>query len=246
MVGFWGFGWTLSSSEVVLLLCGGGAGAIIVTEGIGMRRQRSIRDRLTDVILPERLERLIDDELEQDEVKVWVGQPIPGRAARRTWGAVAFGIPWTAFALFWTAGAAGFTWPPASGGGGWSGFSLFPLFGLPFILVGCVMLSSPYWARRNARRTAYVLTDRRAIVFAGGRSTAVKSFRADQLREVSRTQRADGSGDVVFTKKVRVDSDGDKQATDVGFLDVRDVKYVETLVKDLVLMSGDAGGQAGV
>ncbi len=211
-----------------------------------MRRRESIGDRPRDVMLPERLRRLVDDELEPGEDTIWLGQPLAGRAARRTWGAVAFGIPWTAFALFWTAGAAGFTWPTFTGSGGWGGFSFFPLFGLPFILIGCFMLSSPYWARRNARRTAYVVTDRRAIVFAGGRATAIKSYRPDQLHQVSRTQRADGSGDVVFTQKIRVDSDGDKNATQEGFLDVQDAKYVESLIKDMVLLNTNGEDVPGV
>ena len=37
----------------------------------------------------------------------------------------------------------------------------FPLFGLPFVLIGLGMLTAPHWAKRKALRTAYAVTDRR-------------------------------------------------------------------------------------
>lgn len=175
---------------------------------------------------------MIDSELRSGERVAWMDQPIPGRMARATWPIVLFGIPWTAFALFWTAGAA---WGTSKMDGGPGLFSAFPLFGLPFILIGVGMLSSPYWARRRARRSAYVLTDRRAIVFTAGwrGSITVRSFEPERLNDLRRKQHPDGSGDLVFAQDIRRDSDGDRLATDVGFLAVREVKSVEEMVRAL-------------
>ena len=55
---------------------------------------------------------------------------------------------------------------------------LFPLFGLPFVMVGVGMLSSPFWLRRRAKRTCYALTDRRAILWEAGwfGSVEVRSY----------------------------------------------------------------------
>ena len=86
-------------------------------------------------------------------------------------------------------------------------FDLFPLFGIPFVLIGFGMLSSPYWTMRKARRTAYVLTTARAIIFDGGFSTTIRSFGPDRLTDLRRKQRADGSGDVIFERKLSYDSD---------------------------------------
>jgi hypothetical protein len=72
------------------------------------------------------------------------------------------GIPVTAFAIFWMALASQQT-KQISGPG-----SFFPLFGIPFIVVGLGMLSSPLWRGRKALRTVYALTDQRAIIFEGG------------------------------------------------------------------------------
>src|ERR1017187_1772904 len=103
--------------------------------------------------LPPELVKLVDRELASGEHVEWAAQPIPARLARTTIPAVLFGIPWTAFAIFWTGMAGWGTW--RNGGAGW--FRLFPLWGVPFILIGFGMLSSPYWAFRRAKRTAYVL-----------------------------------------------------------------------------------------
>ncbi|MDX2200053.1 MAG: hypothetical protein SF069_13915 [Phycisphaerae bacterium] len=160
-------------------------------------------------------------------------QPIPGRMARMTLPIVLFAIPWTAFAVFWTA-AAGWGTSKAETGAGFFGF--FPLFGVPFILIGLGMLASPFWARRNARRSAYVLTDRRAILIAAGwsGSVTVRSFGPDRLTDLRRRQHADGSGDLVFAEDVHRDSEGARHSADVGFLAIREVKAVEGMVRALV------------
>jgi hypothetical protein len=185
--------------------------------------------------LPQQLRSLIESELQSNERITWLEQPIPGRLARSTLPIVLFGIPWTAFAIFWTASAA---WGTSKAGDA-GFFRAFPLFGLPFILIGLGMLSSPFWVRRSAKRSAYVLTDRRAILFrAGWRGTvSVRSFEPQRLTDLRRKQRTDGSGDLVFAQDIRRDSDGDRHSTDVGFLAVRDVKSVEEMVRALVQRS---------
>ena len=182
--------------------------------------------------LPHDVQNLIDGELASGERLVWSGQPIPGRMARQTLGIVLFGIPWTAFAIFWTVAAAWGTGKMERGAGP---FWAFPLFGLPFIAIGLGMLSSPWWARRKALRTAYVLTDRRALVIAGGwgRSPTIRSLEPARLTDLRRTQLPDGSGDLVFGQDWSRDSDGDRHSTNVGFLGIREVKAVEELVRVL-------------
>lgn len=185
--------------------------------------------------LPKEVASLVDLELEPGERIIWAAQPIPGRFARRSIGLVLFGIPWTAFAIFWIAGASGFKIPDFS-----HGFGFFPLFGVPFVLIGFGLLSSPYWMRRKARRTAYVITDKRALILAGGswRSTTVRSFEPYRLGDIRRVQNADGTGDLIFERTWAGDGDGGRQSTDHGFLAIRDARNVETLVRDLVRSSG--------
>ncbi len=178
--------------------------------------------------LPGDVAALLEAELQPGERITWVGQPIPGRFARGSIGIVLFGIPWTAFAIFWIAGASGFHLPDFS-----NGSELFPLFGVPFVLIGFGMLSSPYWMRRKAGRTAYVITDKRALILDGGswRSTTIRSFEPHRLGDIRRVQNPDGSGDIIFERPWA--SDGSKQTTDHGFLAIQDVKNVESLIRKL-------------
>lgn len=182
--------------------------------------------------LPPELRSQVELELQSGERIVWMDQPIPGRLARGSIAIVLFGIPWTAFAIFWVGMAAKGVSSMQGGAIGW----LFPLFGVPFILIGLGMLSSPYWIRRSARRSAYVITDRRAIIFQAGwrGSVNVRSFEPSALTgELQRKQYGDGSGDLIFTQEFRRGSKGREYTTNIGFMAVRDVKGVEEMVRAL-------------
>jgi hypothetical protein len=181
--------------------------------------------------IPQQLDAEVRRELEPGEVIRWIEQPIPRYFTPKAKGFFLFGIPWTAFAIFWTFGAAGFKIPDFSEG--MQGFEFFPLFGLPFILIGLGMLSTPLWAYRKALRTMYVITDRRAITFDGGRSMTIRSYPPPKLQDVYRKEKRDGTGDVIISIRAWRDSDGDRQSEELGFLRVRDAKNVERMLKEL-------------
>jgi hypothetical protein len=168
-------------------------------------------------------------ELEPGESIRWMEQPIPRFFSAASVAAFLFAIPWTAFAVFWMCGASGFKIPNFREGG----FSFFPLFGIPFVLIGFGMLLSPFWAYRKAQKTVYVITNRRAIAFEGGWTTTIRSFTPDQLKNVYRKERRNGVGDVILGQRVWTDSDNDRRSLDVGFLNVRDAKRVERLIQEL-------------
>jgi len=183
-----------------------------------------------DPTIPQSLQDTIDRELERDERIEWLGMPkriffTPG-ATR----AFLLAIPWTAFALFWTAGAAGTATNMKEVPGL---FSHFPLFGLPFILIGFGMLSSPIWAYYRGGKSVYVITDRRAITIDGGWSTTIRSYPPNELTDISRKEKRDGSGDVIISRHTWCDSDGGAQSTELGFLRVADVKDVERRLRGL-------------
>jgi len=85
------------------------------------------------------------------------------------------------------------------------------------------------------RGSAYVLTDRRAILFRVNWRGAVnvRSFNPDQLTNIQRVQERDGSGDVIFAQDIPRDNDGNRVSRNVGFLAIREVKAVEELVRVL-------------
>ena len=175
-----------------------------------------------------RLRQMVEDELDEGERIAWMAQPRPGRFALRALPAVVFGIPWTAFAIFWMCGASGFEMPDFA-----EGFDLFPLFGIPFVLIGLAMLLSPLWMWRRAGRTIYAITDRRAILFGGGLTRNIRSFSPASLGKLRRRQRSDGSGDIILYEETSRDSDGDTRRTSVGFFAIPDVRDVEQMLREL-------------
>jgi hypothetical protein len=180
-------------------------------------------------LLPQSLRALVEAELEPGEGLRWVEQPLSARAARMALPAVLFAIPWTGFALFWI-------WAAARGSAHTSGpFQLFPLFGVPFVGVGLGMFSSPFWAARAARRTVYVVTDRRALVIReGGRGgESVRSFAPEKLADLRREQLPDGSGNLVFGEDLDLGPRGRRIATSYGFMAVPDVRAAEEYVRAL-------------
>ncbi len=197
--------------------------------------------------LPRSLQSALERELAAGERVVWSGQPIPRRYSRGSWGAVLFGIPWTAFALFWTITAFAGTRHVQGNDVMSSGFRwAFPMFGVPFVLVGFGMLSSPWWSRRKAAGVFYAITDRRALVSEPGWRGArtVRAFGPDEMQSIERTEHPDGSGDLVFTRRAWRDSDGDRHTMSVGFLGVARVREVEDQLRKLLASSRPAGGAA--
>ena len=180
--------------------------------------------------IPRELEDKVERELESGERILWIEQPIPRYFTAMSTGAFLFAIPWTAFAVFWMYGVSGFKMPDFSKGG--SGF--FALFGLPFVLVGIAMLSSPLRSYRKALGTVYVITDRRAITFDAGWTTTIRSYPPDKLRNIHRTEKRDGTGHVVFgDQPVWSGSEGGLQSLGLGFLNIRDPKTVEQMLRIL-------------
>jgi len=186
---------------------------------------------LSNLKIPKELRRKIESELQPGEFIRWVEQPIPHFFTAASIASVLFAIPWTSFSIFWMWGALGSELPDLREG--LRPQHLFALFGLPFVLSGFGMLSSPVWVWQAARKTVYLVTDKRAISIEGGWSTAIRSYFPDQLKDVYRKERADGTGDVIILIKRWKDSDGDDRSEEIGFLRVRNPREVENILKRL-------------
>ena len=187
--------------------------------------------------LPPELDARVRSELQRDEQLLWVGQPLPGRFARSGCLLALIGVPFTAFGLFWTAGA-------ALAAGHISGvFSCFAIFGLPFLVAGLGLLGSPYWLRQRAKRTCYALTDRRGIVWNTGwwGSVEIRSYGPGQLTRIRRVEYPDGCGNLVFEEFTTVgNSDGHATSTTrrYGFMAIPRVHEVEELLRKVLLAGG--------
>ena len=186
----------------------------------------------------------VQSELDSGERLLWAAQPDPRRLARASIGIVLFGIPWTAFACFWVFMASGGLWGLFDNGmgipsdNGFRYFAIcFPLFGLPFVLVGLGMLSAPHWVKRKAKRTAYAVTDRRVILLEGGvwNAVTVRTYMPPQLQRMTRTERPDGTGDLILEEYTWRDSDGDRRHGQHGLFAIPRVRDVEELIRNTLV-----------
>lgn len=178
--------------------------------------------------LTQQLQNKLDSELEPGEKTLWIGQPIAKKLAISTIPLMLFAIPWTGFALFWTVGASGFKTPDFKNPGFY-----FSLFGVPFILIGFVMLLSPLFAIRSARKIVYVLTDRRAIIIRQMlKSFEIRSYRPEQLKNVYTREDNNGNGDVIFDDVAA--STRNTRSKVIGFMATRNVNEVKKMVESLI------------
>ena len=100
--------------------------------------------------------------LSDGERMLWSGRPAGDIAISDFLTArLPFGLVFTAFALFWIAVA---SWM-GQGTDEFGVFALFPLFGIPFVLVGLhLMIGMPLWDAYERSRSWYALSDQAAYI----------------------------------------------------------------------------------
>lgn len=192
---------------------------------------------LSNLKIPKELRRKIENELQPGEFIRWVEQPIPRLFIAASIGDALVTILWPSFLVYWMRGALGFELPDLFElpdiREGLQPQHLVALICLPFILAGFGMLASPVWEWQAARETVYLVTDKRAISIQGGWPTTIISHLPDQLKDICWRERADGTGDVIFSIRLWKDGDGDYRSEEIGFLGVRNPREVENILKQL-------------
>ncbi len=179
------------------------------------------------------LARLVFPELDRGEELLWVGKPNPSREAQNT-GCPAFliGIPFTAFAIFWTVGAATMSRGAPEGFGPPGLNTVFPLFGLIFVGVGIWLLLSPFMTYSKSSGTIYAVTNQRIIVIENGTTRTVKSYVQVDMGRLTRRELPNGSGDVIFAQESYRGSKGRTYSRDIGFIGISDPRAVERLIRE--------------
>jgi hypothetical protein len=143
---------------------------------------------------------------------LWSGSPKPGiRIQGRDLVNLPFGCVFTGFALFWTTMA--FVMTRSAGTRG--PFRIFfPLFGLPFILVGLYVIFGSVLVRAaQAKKTAYAITDRRLITVVEGGNRTVNAIDLERILSTTLYEGKDGSGSIAYSISSR---DIDRMASRTG------------------------------
>lgn len=151
---------------------------------------------------------------------------------------VFFGIPWTAFSIYFVAALSGFKMPDLT-----RVSALFPLLGMPFVLVGFCLLSAPYWASKITD-SVYAITNTRALIVRSFlfQRVSIRSFPPAELKATRCVEKPDGSGDLILESRVFADAQGAGMTTGVGFFGIPQVRAVEQMVK---LLADDHGTPHG-
>lgn len=173
-------------------------------------------------------------ELQGGESLLWSGPANPGRSAMSALPAALFGIPFAGFAFVSMSTAYRNTHNLANHHDGLpGGISAFPLFALPFLLIGLGVMLMPLWVYLKGRSGVYAVTNRRVMLISGTSTRSVKSITPTDIAEVDHRERSDGTGDVLIrTNTVVRTNNGTTQIT-VGLFGVPDVKEVAGLVMKL-------------
>jgi len=188
--------------------------------------------------LPAPLAQRIAAELQPGEVLIWTGQPVPAVAARGTWIFSVIGgvmlVPMLIVAAFIMSIMLVMTVLNRMFGLMGICFMLFFGFGLLAMMSFFILL--PWLTRRAAANTAYALTNRRVIVLGAGAFAArIQSFGPQQLGQMFRTERVNGTGSLVFQQYHYYDADGHHVTRTVGFTSIAGVRDVEALVRATLL-----------
>ena len=140
-----------------------------------------------------------EDDLLKDEQVLWAGQPDPKVIFT---GADIFLVPfsllWGGFAIFWefmaSTGVANAQIKQHQGP-----IWFFPLFGIPFVLMGLYFIFGRFiykaWRKRN---TYYAVTNKRVIVLTKGMGRDIQAAFINTLPSVNKSIRSNGNGTIRF------------------------------------------------
>jgi len=140
-------------------------------------------------------EDLIREELLPEEKILWADQPLPGRLfSPADLFLIPFSLFWLGFSIFWMVMAsAGARTAPGSIG------IIFPLFGLPFVLIGLYLVFGRFiYTHYRRKNTLYAVTDQRIIIMNRMFNKTVRSEKINSITTIDKYVRRDGSGTISF------------------------------------------------
>ena len=159
-------------------------------------------------------------ESRRGEKVIWADRPGPGARAMSQLPRSFFGVFFFIFSIVWMSVAYSPNEP-----------LLFPLFGIPFMLIGLAFILTPVWAWFEARKwLVYALTDQRILIIRLFPRHKVETFAPRDVGKLERTTKADGSGNLIFREDISHTREGGTIRTPRGFFGIRDVKNVEAAV----------------
>ena len=142
---------------------------------------------------------VIRRELDPGETLLWAGKPRQGtRLQVYDVFMIPFSLMWGGFAVFWESSALRMAFSAQDNHPGFEVW-IFPLFGIPFVLIGLYMIFGRFlYDSRNRKNTFYGLTDHRAIIVSGLFGKTIKSLDLKTLHDLSLSEKSNNTGTITF------------------------------------------------
>jgi hypothetical protein len=140
---------------------------------------------------------ILIQELDTNENLLWAGIPKQGLMLQASdTFMIPFSLVWGGFALFWETMALSI---PSDKAGPVS--IVFPLFGLPFVLIGLyIMVGRFFYDAKKRSKTFYGLTNKRIIIVSYLFGKTLNSLNLKNIDEISIVEKANGSGTITLGK----------------------------------------------
>lgn len=178
--------------------------------------------QVTQFLVPE-----IRNELEPDENVLWVGQPDAMQDAIGVLPIFLFAIPWTAISLF-------FLISPFIATKSDQNLALMAVLGLPFTLLGLLLLSTPFFTYFATKKVYYIATNRNLYIIQLGKDKSVEQYDRADLVNPSRTEYG-ARGTLKWSlqdQSRRPSYRGNKQTSEVVFKNILKPKELELILRD--------------
>jgi hypothetical protein len=187
-----------------------------------------------EVSIPPEVIEKIKDQLEPDEKQIWFGMPRTSFLTPRAFIPMMMGLVFCSMVITMIA-TMSFSCPGGIGGI----VILMTLFGALFFGgSGLFLLYIPRMQYKADKKTAYLITDRRAIVFKGGVLKATDVYTPDKLGNIYRKENRRGYGSVLIPLARDAIKDFEVMYRERGFLKIENVHEVERLLRQLSRQAG--------
>ncbi len=164
----------------------------------------------------------VSREMRSREKPLWIGRPIAKKfALEEGWRTFAFGIPWTAAALYM-----GYQ-------GAQSGSMLTVAVAIPLVAIGVFFLTAPVQEYWRARRTTYVVSNQRLIILNGLWRPSIETFDPSDIGSLDVHAAGDGVGSIIFLEKREWRAQGGWLVTKIGFKAIAGVTEAKNQILNL-------------
>jgi hypothetical protein len=145
-------------------------------------------------------EQKLSGEIASGERLLWDGRPRQGLFLRSSDAfLIPFSLFWGGFAVFWEVMAISMLWSGKTDAPPLALRILFPLFGIPFVVIGLYLIFGRFIVDKKQReKTSYGVTDQRIIIRSGLFNRSTKSLSLRTLTDLSISEKSDGFGTITF------------------------------------------------